>query len=133
MEYIEGETLEALVGRLGATPDYARGLFPALCDAVAELHAGFGEVGKAPAPIIHRDLKPSNIIVSGVRYAADAGMTFSSLVIIGLGIARAWREGADADTVKFGTRPYAPPSSMGLGRRACEAMRTRWAPCCSSA
>ena len=30
MEYIEGETLEALVGRLGATPDYARGLFPAL-------------------------------------------------------------------------------------------------------
>lgn len=24
MEYVEGETLEALVGRLGATPDYAR-------------------------------------------------------------------------------------------------------------
>lgn len=116
MEYIEGETLEALVGRLGATPDYARGLFPALCDAVAELHAGFGEVGKAPAPIIHRDLKPSNIIVSGVRYAADAGMTFSSLVIIDLGIARAWREGADADTVKFGTRPYAPPEQYGFGQ-----------------
>lgn len=116
MEYIEGETLEALVGRLGATPDYARGLFPALCDAVAELHAGFGEVGKAPAPIIHRDLKPSNIIVSGVRYAADASMTFSSLVIIDLGIARAWREGADADTVKFGTRPYAPPEQYGFGQ-----------------
>ena len=116
MEYIEGETLEALVGRLGATPDYARGLFPALCDAVAELHAGFGEVGKAPAPIIPRDLKPSNIIVSGVRYAADAGMTFSSLVIIDLGIARAWREGADADTVKFGTRPYAPPEQYGFGQ-----------------
>lgn len=116
MEYIEGETLEALVGRLGATPDYARGLFPALCDAVAELHAGFGEVGKAPAPIIHRDLKPSNIIVSGVRYAADAGMTFSSLVIIDLGIARAWREGADADTAKFGTRPYAPPEQYGFGQ-----------------
>ena len=116
MEYIQGETLEALVGRLGATPDYARGLFPALCDAVAELHAGFGEVGKAPAPIIHRDLKPSNIIVSGVRYSADAGMTFSSLVIIDLGIARAWREGADADTVKFGTRPYAPPEQYGFGQ-----------------
>ena len=116
MEYIEGETLEALVGRLGATPDCARGLFPALCDAVAELHAGFGEVGKAPAPIIHRDLKPSNIIVSGVRYAADAGMTFSSLVIIDLGIARVWRDGADADTVKFGTRPYAPPEQYGFGQ-----------------
>lgn len=83
---------------------------------MAELHAGFGEVGKAPAPIIHRDLKPSNIIVSGVRYAADAGMTFSSLVIIDLGIARAWREGADADTVKFGTRPYAPPEQYGFGQ-----------------
>lgn len=116
MEYIEGETLEALVGRLGATPDYARGLFPALCDAVAELHAGFGEVGKAPVPIIHRDLKPSNIIVSGVRYAADAGMTFSSLVIIDLGIARVWRDGADADTAKFGTRPYAPPEQYGFGQ-----------------
>ncbi len=116
MEYIEGETLEALVGRLGATPDYARGLFPALCDAAAELHAGFGEMGKAPAPIIHRDLKPSNIIVSGVRYAADADMTFSSLVIIDLGIARAWREGADADTIKFGTRPYAPPEQYGFGQ-----------------
>lgn len=116
MEYIEGETLEALVGRLGATPDYARGLFPALCDAAAELHTGFGEAGNAPAPIIHRDLKPSNIIVSGVRYAADAGMTFSSLVIIDLGIARAWRDGADADTVKFGTRPYAPPEQYGFGQ-----------------
>lgn len=116
MEYVEGETLEALVGRLGATPDYARGLFPALCDAAAELHAGFGEAGNAPAPIIHRDLKPSNIIVSGVRYAADAGMTFSSLVIIDLGIARAWRDGADADTVKFGTRPYAPPEQYGFGQ-----------------
>ena len=33
-------------------------------------------------------------------------MTFSSLVIIDLGIARVWREGADADTVKFGTVEY---------------------------
>lgn len=67
-------------------------------------------------PVIHRDLKPSNIIVSGVRYAADAGMTFSSLVIIDLGIARVWRDGADADTVKFGTRSYAPPEQFGFGQ-----------------
>ena len=40
MEYIEGETFGALVDRLGATPDYARELYPALCDAVGELHAG---------------------------------------------------------------------------------------------
>ena len=116
MEYVEGETLEALVGRLGATPDYARGLFGAPCDAAAELHAGFAMAGERPVLVIHRDLKPSNIIVSGVRYSVDAGMTFSSLVIIDLGIARVWRDGADADTVKFGTRPYAPPEQYGFGQ-----------------
>lgn len=116
MEYVEGETLEALVGRLGATPDYARELFVALCDAAEELHAGFELAGETPVPVIHRDLKPSNIIVSGARYAPDAGMTFSSLVIIDLGIARVWREGADSDTVKFGTRPYAPPEQYGFGQ-----------------
>ena len=116
MEYVEGETLEALVGRLGATPDYARGLYPVLCKAVGELHAGFAAAGEPGVPVIHRDLKPSNIIVSGVRYAADVGMTFSSLVIIDLGIACVWRDGADADTVKFGTRSYAPPEQFGFGQ-----------------
>lgn len=116
MEYVEGETLEALVGRLGATPDYAHELFPALCDAVGELHAGFATAEEPASQVIHRDLKPSNIIVSGVQYAPDAGMSFSSLVIIDLGIARVWREGADADTVKFGTRPYAPPEQYGFGQ-----------------
>ena len=116
MEYIEGETLGALVGRLGATPDYACELFGTLCDAVAELHAGFASAGEMAAPVIHRDLKPSNIIVSGANYTPDTGMTFSSLVIIDLGIARVWREGADADTVKFGTRSYAPPEQYGFGQ-----------------
>lgn len=116
MEYIEGETLGALVERLGATPDYACELFGALCDAVAELHTGFASAGEMAAPVIHRDLKPSNIIVSGANYTPDTGMTFSSLVIIDLGIARVWREGADADTVKFGTRPYAPPEQYGFGQ-----------------
>ena len=101
MEYIEGETLRALVDRLGATPDYARELYPALCDAVGELHAGFAMAGETSAPVIHRDLKPSNIIVTGANYTSDDGLTFSSLVIIDLGIARVWRDGADADTVKF--------------------------------
>ena len=87
-----------------------------LCEAVGELHAGFAAAGEPGVPVIHRDLKPSNIIVSGVRYAADAGMIFSSLVIIDLGIARVWRDGADADTVKFGTRSYAPPEQFGFGQ-----------------
>ena len=116
MEYIEGETLGVLVDRLGATPDYARELYPALCDAVGELHAGFAMAGETSAPVIHRDLKPSNIIVTGANYTPDEGLAFSSLVIIDLGIARVWRDGADADTVKFGTRPYAPPEQYGFGQ-----------------
>lgn len=116
MEYIEGETLGALVDRLGATPDYARELYPVLCDAVGELHAGFAMAGETSAPVIHRDLKPSNIIVTGANYTPDDGLTFSSLVIIDLGIARVWHDGADADTVKFGTRPYAPPEQYGFGQ-----------------
>lgn len=116
MEYIEGETLGVLVDRLGATPDYACELYPALCDAVGELHAGFAMAGETSAPVIHRDLKPSNIIVTGASRTLDEGLTFSSLVIIDLGIARVWRDGADADTVKFGTRPYAPPEQYGFGQ-----------------
>ena len=116
MEYVEGETLGALVGRLGATPDYARDLFPAICDAAEELHGGFEAPGKPASPVIHRDLKPSNIMVSGATWSPERGMSFSSLVIIDLGIARVWREGADADTVKFGTRPYAPPEQYGFGQ-----------------
>ncbi|KAB1641499.1 DUF5067 domain-containing protein [Adlercreutzia muris] len=60
--------------------------------------------GFAP-PLIHRDLKPSNIVVS------DGGLT-----IIDFGIARAFREGAGADTTHFGTRSYAPPEQFGYGQ-----------------
>lgn len=133
MEYIEGETLGALVDRLGATPDYAHELYPALCDAVGGLHAGFAMAGETSAPVIHRDLKPSNIIVTGANYTPDDGLTFSSLVIIDLGIARVWRDGADADTVKFGTRPYAPPEQYGFGQTSVRSDVYALAPCCSSA
>lgn len=99
MEYVDGRTLRDVVYERDASAGLAREVFPALCDGVAELHEGF-----AP-PLIHRDLKPSNIIVS------DAGLT-----IIDFGIARTFREGADADTTHFGTRSYAPPEQFGYGQ-----------------
>lgn len=53
-----GETLEALVGRLGATPDYARELYPVLCEAVGELHAGFAAAGEPGVPVTIATLNP---------------------------------------------------------------------------
>lgn len=116
MEYIDGETLEALVRRLGPTPQHVVTLFGELCRAVEELHTGFYVEGEGTRPVIHRDLKPSNIMVAGARYAPETGLAVSSLVIIDLGIARVWSDGAASDTVKLGTRAYAPPEQFGFGQ-----------------
>lgn len=55
-EYVEGETLAALLRREGAIPaDRAVKIMAAVLDALAHAHA---------AGIIHRDLKPANILVA---------------------------------------------------------------------
>lgn len=98
-EYVPGETLEEVVGTHGVSLALAQEVFPRMCDAVEELH------GACDPPLIHRDLKPQNIIV------APAG-----LFLIDFGIARRVREKAEADTVRFGTRAYAPPEQYGFGQ-----------------
>ncbi len=98
-EYVPGETLEEVVGARGASLALAQEVFPGVCDAVEELH------GACDPPLIHRDLKPQNIIV------APAG-----LFLIDFGIARRFREKAETDTVRFGTRAYAPPEQYGFGQ-----------------
>ena len=102
-EYIEGATLEELVRHDGGGLASAGVTFPAVCDAVAELH------GVATPPIIHRDVKPANIIVSNTPDGITA-------TLIDFGIARRYREGTGADTVRFGTRAYAPPEQFGFGQ-----------------
>ena len=99
MEYAPGETLQDLVYRVDPSAALARNVFPMLCDAVSELHEDF------EPPIIHRDLKPSNVIMS------QGGCT-----IIDFGIAREFKDGAQADTVHFGTRAFAPPEQFGFGQ-----------------
>ena len=99
MEHVAGETLADAVANATDRPGLVRRVFPDLCDAVSELHELFDP------PVIHRDLKPGNVMVS------PGGVT-----LIDLGIARAYREGAEQDTTHFGTRAYAPPEQFGFGQ-----------------
>lgn len=101
MQHVEGETLQELVERVGPSQALASDVFPKLCDAATELHEGFDP------PIIHRDLTPSNIVMSGEPRRP---------VLIDFGIAREYRDGAFADTTRFGTRSFAPPEQYGFGQ-----------------
>lgn len=83
MEYVEGESLAALVRRDGALPiDRAADLIRQAAEALAAAHA---------AGIVHRDVKPSNMMVTGndqvkiadfgiARANADATLTQTGLV-----------------------------------------------------
>lgn len=102
-EFIPGETLDAFVNEVGPSLELSLSVVPAVCVAVAELHKAFDP------PVVHRDLKPANIIVS-------EGPSGLSATLIDFGIARRYREGAAADTVRFGTRSYAPPEQYGFGQ-----------------
>lgn len=102
-EFIPGKTLDAFVNEAGPSIELSLSVVPAVCAAVAELHKAFDP------PVVHRDLKPANIIVS-------EGPSGLSATLIDFGIARRYREGAAADTVRFGTRSYAPPEQYGFGQ-----------------
>lgn len=102
-EFIPGKTLDAFVNEMGPSLELSLSVVPAVCAAVAELHKAFDP------PVVHRDLKPANIIVS-------EGPSGLSATLIDFGIARRYREGAAADTVRFGTRSYAPPEQYGFGQ-----------------
>lgn len=102
-EFIPGKTLDAFVNEAGPSLELSLSVVPVVCAAVAELHKAFDP------PVVHRDLKPANIIVS-------EGPSGLSATLIDFGIARRYREGAAADTVRFGTRSYAPPEQYGFGQ-----------------
>ncbi len=99
VEYVHGETLQEVVHRLGPSTALASDVMMRVCAAARELHEGFNP------PVIHRDLKPSNIILSQQR-----------LALIDFGIARVYNEESDQDTMRFGTRSYAPPEQFGFGQ-----------------
>lgn len=96
-EYVYGASLAACVaeaGRMGETT--AARTVADVCDAVAALH----ERG-----IVHRDVSPKNVILSP-----------RGAVLIDLGIARTYVEGAQRDTTRLGTWGFASPEQYGFAQ-----------------
>lgn len=94
MDYIEGTTLARYLElHPGPIPGKViLGYAVQLLEVLKYLH-------RQSPPVIYRDLKPSNIMLTGQR----------ELVFIDFGIARAYRQGGQGDTVKLGTVGFAAP------------------------
>lgn len=96
-DFVEGETLDALVEADGAQPeelvvDWAK----QVCEAFDYLHT------RTP-PIIYRDMKPANVMLTPE----------GRIRVIDFGIAREYKEHNLKDTTSLGTRGYAPPEQFG--------------------
>lgn len=98
MDYIEGETLEAYLYRIGGKLpfEHAVQFGIRLCTILAYLHT-------RQEPIIYRDLKPSNIMLTPEGH----------LYLIDFGIARTFKLGQEKDTAAFGTPGYTAPEQFG--------------------
>jgi len=101
MEYVDGETLEDILGKASGFLPEAQVLEWAiqLCDVLTYLH------GQNP-PVIFRDLKPDNIML------ARTGV----LKLIDFGIARFFKPGQTRDTRNLGTPGFAAPEQYGKGQ-----------------
>ena len=95
-EYIQGDSLEALLKGCPMTPKEAARIAVQLCGALEVLH-GLGAV--------HRDIKPSNIILRE-----------DQAVLIDFDAARIHKEDQSSDTRVMGTTGYAAPEQYGFGQ-----------------
>lgn len=108
MEFIEGQTLEAILDALppGQFLPVERVLAWArqLCEVLDYLHS------QTPQ-IIYRDLKPSNVMeISGSQ----------SIKLFDFGIARFYKPGQRSDTLRFGTDGYLAPEIIAYHTQTSE-------------
>lgn len=101
LEYVDGDTLEALLTARGQPFSEAevQPWLDQLCSVLAYLH-------ERRPPIIFRDLKPQNIMFS----------RSGQIKLIDFGIARFFQPGKAMDTTLLGTVGYAPPEQHGQGQ-----------------
>lgn len=96
-DYIEGETLSAILENNGAQPqELVIEWAMQICEALEYLHT------RKP-PIIYRDMKPANVMLK----------PDGSIKVIDFGIAREYKDQSLADTVSLGTKGYAAPEQFG--------------------
>src|SRR5579863_2836446 len=99
MDFIEGETLEDYLNKIGGKPlpvEQVLKWAEQLCNVLSYLH-------NHQPPIIFRDLKPANVMIS------DSGHIF----LIDFGIARIFKPGQSHDTVALGSPGFAAPEQYG--------------------
>src|SRR6202011_4910369 len=107
MEFVEGETLESLIKRLGRLE------VKLALEIVTQVAAGLTAVHKQK--LVHRDIKPSNVMVS----LEDGGAVTAK--IIDLGLAKAVNEPGSQTAISMpggfaGTPEFASPEQFaGVG------------------
>jgi serine/threonine protein kinase/Tol biopolymer transport system component len=99
MEYVEGRTLDGLIGKKGLPLAEALGLAVQIADGLGKAHG---------AGIIHRDLKPANIMVTGDGLVKILDFGLAKLVETA---APGGGEGAGAG--EAGLREGGPPGATG--------------------
>jgi serine/threonine-protein kinase len=104
MEYLDGPTLESLVGRAGPLPA-ARAVYllRQLCGALAEAHA---------AGMVHRDLKPGNILIAALGGQRDVAKLLDFGLVQDLSATEAGDRLTQAGVV-MGTPAYMCPEQAG--------------------
>lgn len=98
-EYIEGQTLEAILKEKDFDEAHAAEIIIELCAGLKPLH-------HASPPIICRDLKPENIMINNR----------AEVKIVDFDIARSVQKDKKRDTTLMGTAGYAAPEQFGFSQ-----------------
>ena len=98
-EYVQGETLEKLLEKVGLSAKVRRKILLEICDALIFLHS-------APSPIIHRDIKSSNVMIT----------SDGVVKLIDYDAAKTYHEGKNVDTTLIGTVGSAAPEQYGFAQ-----------------
>ncbi len=98
MDYIEGETLEANLDKMGGKLPLDKVL-----NISAQLSSVLEYLHSHQPPIIFRDLKPANVMLT----------TNGHIFLIDFGIARLFKPGQAKDTTALGSSGYAAPEQYG--------------------